>query len=580
MSAHDSDSDDPLIGTLVSDRYRVLRKLGEGGMGRVYEAQHEGIGKKVALKCLNAEYATHPVVVERFKREARAATAVGNEHIVDVTDLGDLPDGSPFIVMEHLEGRELAALIDQGPLTLGRAVRILDQVCGALAAAHAKGIVHRDLKPENIFLISRGGNADFVKVLDFGISKMREPEETAPSLTRTGMAMGTPQYMSPEQAQGKLSTDHRTDVYALGVILYRMLTGKVPFSAESFPMLIVAIVTQDAPSVLLLRPELPSAMDGIVRRALARDVDERFQSVTELALALAPFRHVEDAPRIAAPVPTTRLSLEGTVPGKPAPKRAALTEARPSAAPTVGGMAGAADSPAQPSAWHEGRPSQSVPQAVPQAVPQSVSARTATPVSRPVALPEPVTSPAAATRMEADVARGSRLRLPAVLAGLGLSAVALVLWLQRPAAPESTPADGTPPTVIETPEPSQAPTAVVREPATPEESPEVRVRIAVQPAGARIFLDDREFPNPLDSPRPRSLDPVRVRMELEGHETLERMIVFDSDARLEMTLQPSSGRPRSSMGGTTGTAHTASPVEAAMMDTPPTPMDGFRDDFE
>ena len=129
-------------------------------------------------------------------------------------------------------------------------------------------------------------------------------------------------------------------------------------------------------------------------------------------------------------------------------------------------------------------------------------------------------------------------------------------------------------------EASQAPTAVVREPATPEESPEVRVRIAVQPAGARIFLDDREFPNPLDSPRPRSLDPVRVRMELEGHETLERMIVFDSDARLEMTLQPSSGRPRSSTGGTTGTAHTASPVEAAMMDTPPTPMDGFRDDFE
>jgi serine/threonine protein kinase len=181
MALQNIDPPDPLIGTLVSGRYRVVSKLGEGGMGRVYEAQHELIGKRVALKCLNAEYATHPVVVERFKREARAATAVGNEHIVDVTDLGDLPDGSPFIVMEHLEGRELADLINEGPLTLGRAVRILDQVCDALHAAHAKGIVHRDLKPENIFLIPRGGNEDFVKVLDFGISKMREPERPRPA---------------------------------------------------------------------------------------------------------------------------------------------------------------------------------------------------------------------------------------------------------------------------------------------------------------------------------------------------------------------------------------------------------------
>ncbi|MCA9536002.1 MAG: serine/threonine protein kinase, partial [Myxococcales bacterium] len=351
MTRQANDLSDPLVGTLVSERYRILRKLGEGGMGRVYEAQHELIGKQVALKCLNAEFATHPIVVERFKREARAATAVGNEHIVDVTDLGDLPDGSPFIVMEHLNGRELADLIEEGPLTLGRAVRIMEQVCDALAAAHAKGIVHRDLKPENIFLVTRGGNEDFVKVLDFGISKMKEPEETAPSLTRTGMAMGTPQYMSPEQAQGMMSTDHRTDVYALGVILYRMLTGEVPFSAETFPMLIVQIVTTDAPSVLALRPDLPTAVDEIIARALARDVRDRFQSVTELARALQPFREVSDAPRKVAVVPKTRLSLEGTLPSKRTPKLGALPE-RSSNVPTSIGRAGAprahsADAPAE-----------------------------------------------------------------------------------------------------------------------------------------------------------------------------------------------------------------------------------------
>ena len=562
MAEHKTDATDPLIGTLVSDRYRVLRKLGEGGMGRVYEAQHELIGKRVALKCLNAEYATHPVVVERFKREARAATAVGNEHIVDVTDLGDLPDGSPFIVMEHLAGRELAALIAEGPLTLGRAVRILDQVCDALAAAHAKGIVHRDLKPENIFLVPRGGNEDFVKVLDFGISKMKEPEETSPSLTRTGMAMGTPQYMSPEQAQGKMSTDHRTDVYALGVILYRMLTGEVPFTAESFPMLIVAIVTQDAPSVLLLRPELPGAMDGIVRRALARDVDERFQTVQELALALAPFRHVEEPPRRVVTVPKTRLSLDGTVPGKLVPKRPAEPQGRPSAAPTVGGVAPAALAPAVPVPvpWTEGV-----------GLPPSDS------------LPSPPRGEV--TSVENAITRGPSWLRPAALIAVVLAGVVLFFRLRQPVEPVPNPrGDSTPEAIIDAPPESTTPDALASPP-PPDAAPEVRVRLSVLPAGARIFLDDREFPNPLDSPRPRSLEPVRVRMELEGHETIERMIVFDSDARLEITLVPSAGRPSGgSTAGSSGTMRAGSdptpPASGTTMEASSTQMDGFRDTFD
>jgi serine/threonine-protein kinase len=573
MAEQVTDLPDPLVGTLVSDRYRILRKLGEGGMGRVYEAQHELIGKRVALKCLNAEFATHPVVVERFKREARAATAVGNEHIVDVTDLGDMSDGAPFIVMEHLNGRELADLIAEGPLTLGRAVRIMDQVCDALAAAHTKGIVHRDLKPENIFLVTRGGNDDFVKVLDFGISKMKEPEETAPSLTRTGMAMGTPQYMSPEQAQGMMSTDHRTDVYALGVILYRMLTGEVPFTAETFPMLIVQIVTTDAPSVLALRPDLPAEVDAIISRALARDVRDRYQSVSELARALAPYNAVEDLPRKAVAVPKTRLSMEGTLPSKRTPKLGEMP-ARPSNLPTRAGVPeGAAARAGDAAARGDAR--------------QASGAGDAGDAGE-------AAGPGAGTGVTGmELALGARpaWQRPALAGVALLLAGAAGAYALVGRAPEDEPvvhADpvgpGDPPPV-QPPETPEAPVVPVEVGQPPEAAPaEVRVRLSVQPAEARIFLDDQEFPNPLDSPRPRSLEPVRVRMEADGFETLERMIVFDSDARMEMTLQPST-RPRSSSGGgggggsatpmrtdTSGSAMTATP--------PPTRMDGFRESFD
>ncbi|MCA9602619.1 MAG: serine/threonine protein kinase, partial [Myxococcales bacterium] len=195
---------DDKVGLVLGGKYRILRKLGAGGMGSVYEAEHELIGKRVAIKTLNAEFVKEPSVVERFRREARAATAAGNEHIIDVTDLGELPDGSPFLVMEFLEGQDFSGVLEsEGALPAGRVARIVRQVCDALGAAHAQGIVHRDLKPENIFLVQRKGDRDFVKVLDFGISKMREAGEGVnKSLTQTGTALGTPHYMSPEQAQG------------------------------------------------------------------------------------------------------------------------------------------------------------------------------------------------------------------------------------------------------------------------------------------------------------------------------------------------------------------------------------------
>jgi hypothetical protein len=229
---------DPNIGLVLQERYRIVRKLGEGGMGRVYEAEHILIRRRVAIKCLHAQYAADPEVVVRFHREALAATSIGNEHIVEVTDMGRFPDGAVYMVLEFLEGRDLGDEIEQhGTLAVGRAVRITRQICEALAAAHSKGIIHRDLKPENIYLIRRGREPDFVKVLDFGVSKFRDGADGAK--TGTGVMIGTPYTMAPEQVEGQKDIDHRLDVYAIGVILYMALVGGPPFRAETIPMLVL-----------------------------------------------------------------------------------------------------------------------------------------------------------------------------------------------------------------------------------------------------------------------------------------------------------------------------------------------------
>ncbi len=294
---------DPHVGMLLLERYRIVCKIGEGGMGAVYEATHELIGRRVAVKCLHPQFASDAQVVARFQREAQASSMVGNEHIVDVTDMGRFPDGSPFIVLEFLEGQELGKLIERdGAQPLGRVVHILTQACRALGAAHAKGIVHRDLKPENIYLVERHDDPDFVKVIDFGISKMKEQAESlSGGLTKTGMALGTPYYMSPEQAQGLKDVDQRADVYALGVILFEALTGRLPFEADTYPLLMVKIMTEAPPPLRSYRPDLPLGLEQVAQQAMAKNRDERFRSVEELAAALAPFAHVNDEPVVVAP---------------------------------------------------------------------------------------------------------------------------------------------------------------------------------------------------------------------------------------------------------------------------------------
>jgi tRNA A-37 threonylcarbamoyl transferase component Bud32 len=284
--AYVTDGADPLLGTVLLGRYSVTRKIGQGGMGAVYEATHTLIGKRVAVKVLLDKYARREQVVARLEQEARLASAIGHEHIIDITDFGTTHDGRTFVVMEFLEGESLAeCLAREGPLPETRILQITFQIASALGAAHAKGIVHRDVKPENVFLLRRK-DQDFIKVVDFGISKsMRasQPgEEESPRLTQTGMVLGTPLYMSPEQARGDEELDHRIDIYALGVIMYELATGQVPFLGTNYLSIISQVLNDEAPRPRQVRPELSEEFEAIVLRLLEKDRDRRYQTTEDV----------------------------------------------------------------------------------------------------------------------------------------------------------------------------------------------------------------------------------------------------------------------------------------------------------
>jgi serine/threonine-protein kinase len=298
---------DKLVGTVLSDRYRIIRQIGEGGMGLVYEAEHITIEKRVALKVLRDDFSGRPEVVERFKQEAKSATRIGSEHIIDISDFGVTPSGASYFAMEFLDGEDLASRLErEGQVPLERAVDIILQCCKALGAAHAKGIVHRDMKPENVFLTVRDGRQDFVKIVDFGIAKMSDietPGAPGRKLTKTGMIFGTPEYMSPEQAAGK-SLDHRVDIYALAVMLFEMLTGRVPFVGDTFMGILTQQMFEDPPPFEDVNPhvDVPPAIVAFVYRGLAKDPDERFQTCEQMAQALRDAMEGV-APEAASPAP-------------------------------------------------------------------------------------------------------------------------------------------------------------------------------------------------------------------------------------------------------------------------------------
>ncbi len=298
--------DDVLLGQPVG-AYRIARLLGVGGMGRVYKGVHPSIGSRVAIKVLSRECADRPDLVERFFSEARAVNLIRHESIVNVLDLAQLPDGRPYIIMEYLDGAPLADLVAKmGQLPLGGMARLMAEVLDALSAAHAKGIVHRDLKPDNIYVTPAGRP----KVLDFGIAKLRP--ELGGSATQTGSLLGTPHYMSPEQAMGK-PVDLRTDIYAMGVILFECATGRRPFVAESLFDLLRRHVDEAPPPPRSFRPDMPAAFEQVIMYALAKDPAHRFQSCGDLAnaLMLATQGLPQDQWATVSPSPSARMGAQG-----------------------------------------------------------------------------------------------------------------------------------------------------------------------------------------------------------------------------------------------------------------------------
>ena len=521
---------DPRIGMVLQDRYRIVRVLGEGGMGTVYEGEHIVIKRRVAIKALHAQFAQNPEIVARFHREALAATSVGHANIVEVTDMGQFPDKSAFMVLEFLEGRDWADDIEkQGPQPAAKTIRILSQVCDALDAAHAKGIVHRDLKPENIFLITRGDNADFAKVVDFGISKFHD--STDKSMTKTGTAMGTPYYMAPEQAQGKKDVGKSADIYSLGVILFQALTGQFPFDDESYPMLVLKICTEPAPELGLYRPDLPRELSDIVGRCLRKDPNQRFASCGDLKAALAPYRNLEDDPSVSADAPpTSSLAASALRSGIALAGTMAATPAGLDAAPHI------------------------VAKTNPGVTPPSSPAVRAT---------------GAGTLADEDAAlpvSKSRAPLWGAIAGLGVvfAGVAAMVAFQSSDG-EAAAVVAAAPTEATTPPPSTAPDPATNPATNTVVTPpvgtgaSVTVQITTIPEDAEVYLDGHRIPNPFDGELPQTEVPRTLEVRAAGYTTKAQDLVLSFPQRVRVRLDAGEGVDDRSTratreGGTTGSS--------------------------
>jgi eukaryotic-like serine/threonine-protein kinase len=354
-----------LIGKRIGN-YDIQAKIGEGGMGMVYLGVHPQIGKRVAIKVLHEELSSKADVVSRFFTEARSVNDINHPNIVDIVDFGDYTcDGTVFkyIIMEFLEGESLSSRIRREGVTIRETLHIMAQCASALAASHGKGVVHRDLKPENIYLLPRGQDRNYVKLLDFGIAKLTGDGvggAAMSSKTRTGMVIGTPAYMSPEQCEGRGLIDHRSDIYALGVVMYELLTGRVPFPGDGFGEVLVAHLTRDPDPPSQLNPNLPPEIEAIVVHCLRKDKGQRFQSMSDLLSAIndpvAHFQLWAQSAQLPAGTASANafMSTVFSSPSPPAPSWPAATGPLPSGpqgwqpqgAPTAGsGMNLAVDAP-------------------------------------------------------------------------------------------------------------------------------------------------------------------------------------------------------------------------------------------
>nr|MBK7069187.1 serine/threonine protein kinase [Deltaproteobacteria bacterium] len=473
-------------------------------MGVVYEGEHVRIRKRVAIKCLHAQFAKNPDVLARFHREALAATAIGNEHIVEVTDLDRLADGTVFLVLEYLDGRDLGHDLDErGRLSVTRAVHIVSQMCEALAVAHDKGIVHRDIKPDNVYLITRGGDPDFVKILDFGISKFRDMEEDgAHGVTDTGSMLGTPLYMAPEQFSDTKTVDRRADIYALGGILFHALAGRTAFRGKTLSALIGEVMHGAPPDLRAHRPDLPESLARVVHRMLARKPEERFDDCDAVRIALRPFAGFAERPALlvdslvelrdapAAPNVTPASLLFGDADG--------ATSADP--APPVSATSGTGASPSTSLFL------QSV----------KVRPRWLLPAAGGLALAAVL-----------GLALGSRARgTTPVPPGPPVPVTPLALAPATPPVPAPTPAVA----AAATQDPASAvPAAVVRG---------VRIRIRSTPPDAELYFDSHRMMNPFDGELPADVRPHRLEARRTGYRAVvipDLVLEFPQNVEIPMT---------------------------------------------
>ncbi len=489
---------DPLVGATIGN-YVVRHKLGEGGMGAVYLAEHPTIGKRVALKVLHGEFAMRADVVTRFFHEAKAVNDIQHPNIVDIIDFGEVPAGVltrerlVYFIMEFLGGTSLTEVIrSEAPLAPERALAIALQIADALSASHRCGIVHRDLKPDNVMLVQRGREREFVKLLDFGIAKLTGDQGGSQHRTRAGTVMGTPFYMSPEQCEGRGNVDHRTDVYALGIVLYEMLAGRVPFAGDGFGEVLVQHMTQPPPPFPVA---VPPAIEQLVARALAKHPEARFASMDEMmqAMGASPALPIS---AIAAMQPTL---MPRTLP----PQTAAATT-------TLGGAAG--------------------------------QAMEATRIAV-----EPTVRPR--KRGKAGLVAGAAV-VAAAIAGAALFATQGKEASSE--GPSSSPAAAGEHDVLPTAPPPTEPPPTEPPPTEPPPTTEVApaqtvtIHVTSRPSGARVLLDGVELgTTPYDLVRDRADSEVTLVIEAEGHEPERHAVSLAGPATLDLELTRERSNKRS-----------------------------------
>jgi tRNA A-37 threonylcarbamoyl transferase component Bud32 len=539
---------DVLIGKTIGN-YVVRRQLGQGGMGAVYLAEHPAIGKQIALKVLNPELAAQPEIVNRFFNEAKAVNEIRHPNIVDIIDFGLLPAGGPadppivYFLMEFIDGTSLTELLRrEAPLPWARASAIALQIADALAASHRKGIIHRDLKSDNVMLVSRGREHDFIKLLDFGIAKLTgNPSNT--HRTRTGMLMGTPQYMSPEQCEGRSSIDHRTDVYSLGILLYQMLTGSVPFGGDTFGEVLMQQMAIPPLAPSLIAPQIPEHVELIVLKALEKSADLRYARMEDMILALQdPRRYVEarggSAGFLISPVlrdpalagSKAAMALIASATGRAASTTLGGSAAQATAAPAKRGMSGigklaiAAGTAAIVIAGLVVAARRDPPRVA------SHPAAESSALSPPIAPPSPPAVPPAAVDPSPS---------------------------PQPVTSESEPAPRSPPTAPVPPSPATAPAPVVPSrtsaapskpsppvAAAPRARPAISIAIESAPPGARVFVGSESTARgttPFVLELAADAAATEIRLVRAGYQPLKRTVDPARDSKLMLALEKLAG---------------------------------------